>query len=235
MMGRVGEGERGGRKGRTSAFSPLALCLSLLCAGVLSLPAAASWSGGHVGLHPSVSVLRPGQSVSIVWSTLPDDADEFELLLVCESPIRQTIRLTDELDPSLGFYAWRVPNINCSRARIRIRAGIEGRGETTWALSPSFGIGWDPMGVPQSVTFREGEWWFSEKPGPPASSMAGGGPSSMSPLSHPPAGAEAPPNSSLALPPGTRVRGACCARRLESDLNARCRDFLKAPEVHLRI
>jgi hypothetical protein len=216
------------------SFRMAPLMFSILL-GMPCLPAAASWSGGTVSLRPSTGVVRPGETVSIVWNSFPEETDEFEILLCCESPVVQTFRLTDQLDPALGSYAWSVPNMPCDSARVRIRAGIEGRGETTWAISAPFRIAWEPTGPVQKVTFREGELWVSEDPAQPAPSMARGGPASMSPLSAPPAGAEAPPNAS-----GAWARGA---KELFLDKTAPipcrslgCHGFRPAPpEFRLRI
>jgi hypothetical protein len=175
--------------GRGVHIAPLMLCVLL---GALCLPAAASWSGGTVTLQPSTSVVRPGDSLSVVWSRLPEETEEFELLLCCESPAVQSFRLTDQLDPSLGIYTWHVPDVPCDSARLKIRAGIEGRGETTWAISAPFRIAWEPTGPVQKVTVREGELWMSEELGRPVSSVESNQPMSLDPISSPPAGAEAP-------------------------------------------
>jgi hypothetical protein len=174
----MGGSGRGVPERMNAARRPALLFLCLLSAIAVTLPASASWQVGAVSLQTPAGAVCPGEAVSIVWARLPEDADEFEILLRCESPIVQTLRLTVQLDPSLGSFAWRVPNVPCNSARVYIRAGIEGRGETTWAVSAPFRIAWKAEESAQQVFFKEGELWVNDSPqeGNPAALCAAGPP-----------------------------------------------------------
>ena len=111
------------------------------------------------------SPLRPGQAVRVHWTALPPGAEEFELLLRCESPVPITLRLTESQDPDLAYFLWRVPGISCDRARLLLRQGMEGR-EVLWAQSEPFRIEVSPSAATPKVAFLSGEYWVEDGPAP---------------------------------------------------------------------
>jgi hypothetical protein len=111
------------------------------------------------------SPLSPGQAVRITWTALPPEAEEFELLLQCESPVPITLRLTESQDPDLAYFLWRVPGISCDRARLLLRQGMEGR-EILWAQSVPFRIEGSPSATTPKVAFLSGEYWVEDGPAP---------------------------------------------------------------------
>ncbi len=135
----------------------------IFLAALLCLPMStfASRARALLNLGSDAPVLRPGQELTLSWSTLPEGAEEFELLLICESPMPINLRLTTCLDPRLRTYRWRVPNLPCDVARFRIRVGVEGE-ELTWAWSAPFRIAWQPRGPLAEVSLEGGEFWLSE-------------------------------------------------------------------------
>lgn len=131
---------------------------ALLC---LPLSAFASRARALLDLGSDAQVLRPGQDLTLSWNALPEGTEEFELLLVCESPVPIKLRLTKCLDPRLRTYRWRVPNLPCDVARLRIRAGVEGE-ELTWAWSAPFRIAWEARAPLPRVALEGGEFWLSD-------------------------------------------------------------------------
>lgn len=139
----------------------------------------AARAAGSVSVGSGQGTIHPGEEVALAWTALPEGADEFELLLVCRSPIAVKVRLTECLDPSQGTFRWRVPNLPCDAARILIRAGVRGQ-EITWAASSPFRIGWDTHEPFVEVTSRGGELWLSDS-SPKSRETCAWGPDSASP------------------------------------------------------
>ena len=149
---------------------------------LIFLTAALSWwphdvlaarAVGTVSVGSGHGAYLPGEEVTLSWSALPEGTDEFELLLVCRSPIPVKLRLTECLDPLQGTYLWRVPNLPCDAARLVIRTGLNGE-EITWAASPPFRIGWDAREPFVQVTSRGGELWLSKPEHRPRKTWAWG-------------------------------------------------------------
>jgi len=139
------------------------LVLALSLAGLVSWPSAiqASAAVDRVYLGSGQGVFRPGENVPLSWTSLPQEADEFELLLVCRSPIHVSLRLTECMDPLQGTFRWEVPNLPCDMAQILIRTGVDGE-EITWAASPPFRIAWEVKRPFVQVSSRGGELWLSD-------------------------------------------------------------------------
>lgn len=130
-----------------------------------------------VDISPGIATLRPGTEVTLSWGPLPAGTEEFELLLVSDSPASLTLRLTESMDPALQAFRWQVPNVPCTRARILVRTG-DGDDEREWAESRPFGIAWDGETPVAVVRERGGEFWLSEETSRvPPSSLSEGGPS----------------------------------------------------------
>jgi hypothetical protein len=99
-----------------------------------------------------------GGLTHVRWSTLPPGTEEFELLLSVDGGQSYRLRLTPQLDPALGVYAWHVPNLPAPSAKLRLRVGIGGR-EVECTPSEAFTI--VPIDTQPSalVEYRAGEWW----------------------------------------------------------------------------
>ncbi len=164
-------------RARPSARRAFVLASALRVAAVLAAPHAETPEvEARVDLSPALTTLRPGARVSLSWGQLPRETEEFELLLVSDSPARLKLRLTESMDPALGPFAWRVPNVPCTRARIVVRMGDEDE-EREWAESAPFRIAWDDGAPGAVVRTRGGELWLADGPSrAPGSSMWEGGP-----------------------------------------------------------
>lgn len=103
------------------------LGLSLLASGALL--ASTATAARLRGVPASV---RAGEQVVLEWDGLPESVHEVEFELRLEGG--RWFRIGPEMEASEGRYAWRVPDVDCERAQIRMRMGGE-RSET--ALPPS--------------------------------------------------------------------------------------------------
>jgi hypothetical protein len=131
-------------------------CLFALFAPVSAARLDAGW--GRVLTPASGHRLVAGGFTHVRWSALPPGTKEFELLLSVDGGHSYLLRLTPQLDPSLGVYAWRVPNLPAPLARLRLRVGIDGR-EVECPPSEPFTIvpiDTEPRAL---VEHRAGEWW----------------------------------------------------------------------------
>lgn len=105
--------------------------------------------------------MSAGDVVTVRWSGLPDDVEELEFLLQRDDG--DVVRLTEQLSPMGDSFQWIVPSLPSRRARLVLRAGIEGR-ELTLATSEPFAIRGAASGA--HLKFRNGEWWTIELPPP---------------------------------------------------------------------
>ncbi len=156
----AGVAERGAWLARAAGWVPALLCL---LAVVAPLPAAGAGPGGRIVVPAPGAVLTAGEAVEVRWTDLPPDTEEFELLLYLDDGA-PSLRLTEQLDPGLRRFLWRVPALPSSEARLAIRFN-RGRGEEGGPASGRFRIVARARTVPAAVTFRQGEWWAA----PPAS------------------------------------------------------------------
>lgn len=123
------------------------LAVALSCIASPMLPAEPRI---HLAPHRT---LHAGDVVTVAWSGLPDDVDEFEFLLRHDDG--DVVRLTEQLQPSGASFRWTVPDLPSLRATLLLRAGIDGR-ERTLACSEPFVI----RGTGGArLEFRNGEWW----------------------------------------------------------------------------
>jgi len=123
--------------------------------------------------------VRAGETVRVTWSALPPGAEEFELLLRCESPVSLTLRLTESEDPALPGLSWRVPALPCGRARLLLRFGEEGC-ETVWAQSEPFRITAGAPEATERIDLEGGELWIREGPIPAGHTLRAGIPTTVS-------------------------------------------------------
>jgi hypothetical protein len=137
------------------------LCKRLVLTGLLLAgPAhAAATDLGRVVIEEGRPSVRAGEVVTLRWTSLPPETEEFELLLSLDGGHRY-VRLTEMQEPELGSLEYRVPNLPTSDARLRLRVGIDGK-EVDLQPSAPFRILRDASGPLADITFRAGEWWTS--------------------------------------------------------------------------
>jgi hypothetical protein len=114
-----------------------------------------------VGVAPRRGPLEAGTVVEVLWSGVPENAEEVELLLSLDGGRRIAVRLTEQFSPSGRSYTWRVPNISARRASLVLRMGIEGR-EIEGPPSEPFEIVPDASRPGESVSLRDEELWLGE-------------------------------------------------------------------------
>jgi hypothetical protein len=128
---------------------------------VLAAPVRAAAGGlGRLVFEGERPRFRAGEVVRLRWTSLPPEAEEFELLLSLDGG-RHFIRLTEMQEPGLESLEWRVPNLPSGDARLRLRMGLKGE-EIDLELSAFFTILRDENAPVAGVTFRAGEWWTSQ-------------------------------------------------------------------------
>lgn len=144
-----------GRSGvrRAGAWSALVL-LPMLVAAASS--AAEKW--GEIRSPNPGQVLSAGQWADVRWTALPPGVEEFEILLSVDDGASFVLRLTPQLDPAMGAYRWRVPNLPSKRARLRLRVGIEHE-EIEGPLGRPFEIVAEPGKAAAAAQWRDGELW----------------------------------------------------------------------------
>ncbi len=130
----------------------LALALALL----LSPAALAGW--GEIVSPGADSVLVPGTTVEVVWTGVPPEVDELELLLCLDNEGGRTVRLTPQLDPRVGRATVLVPHLPSPSARLRMRVGVRGR-ELDGPVSAQLVIAPDPSARLATVRPHAGELW----------------------------------------------------------------------------
>lgn len=145
----------------------LAQAVVLAFAAVAAAGQASGWTAeyGTVLTPERGTRLTPGQAVSLRWTSLPPDVDEFEILLSLDGGRHFPVRLTPQLDPSLGVLDWTVPNLPTQWARLRLRWGHGGE-EHDGPEGPVFSIATIDGHPMQTTWFRDGEWWLTH-PGVP--------------------------------------------------------------------
>jgi hypothetical protein len=146
--------------------------------GLQTLLAGVSPAAPRVYVDAGPAALAAEQRVTIRWSGLPADARELELLLDLDGG-RARLRITDELDPRAGSYAWDVASVSARAARIVLRMNRGGR-EVEIAPSEPFAIV-NAAGPPRAaLSLRAGEMWLTDDdeegdcdPPEPAPALAG--------------------------------------------------------------
>ena len=103
------------------------MCSRFVVAGLLlAAPVrAAATDLGRVVIKGERPTFRAGEVVTLRWTSLPPETEEFELLLSLDGG-RQFIRLTEMQEPDLESLEWRVPNLPSSDAHLRLRVGLNG-------------------------------------------------------------------------------------------------------------
>jgi len=140
--------------GRSLCCVIVALLLTL----VAGRAAAAPENAGRILSPAPGSCVHSGDLVTIRWTPLTSDVDEFELLLMLDGAGNRPVRLTVQLDPSRSSYRWRVPSLPTVSARIQIRFN-RGEGEELGSTSGGFQIVASGTTALASLALRDGEWW----------------------------------------------------------------------------
>ncbi len=135
-----------------------ALATLMLAASMTFTPSLAISGDGIIIFPESGAVLRGGDLVTLRWNSLPDEIEEFEIILSIDGGERYSIRLTPQTEPSTESCCWQVPNIPADNARIRLRIGYDGR-EFECPESHPFHIIVRDHASQNIPHFREGEWW----------------------------------------------------------------------------
>jgi hypothetical protein len=131
--------------------------LAAMAFGALLVGASAASASPRVILDaPVPGALEAGDRATVRWDGVPGTTDELELLLEIGPGV--TLRLTDELDPDSGTFAWTVPNLSVDEARIVLRMDVEGR-EVEAGVSAPFGIRRAGAAAAAELQLRGGEVW----------------------------------------------------------------------------
>lgn len=127
--------------------------------------------------------LIPGQTLEVGWpeGSVPENAEEMELILSLDGGRTFPVRVTGEISPDAARFEWTVPSIPTDRARLALRVGDEdGESEAIRAVSDEFTIAPDSARPPEDLLALRGEWRTRDAlelpsgDGVPASSLAGG-------------------------------------------------------------
>jgi hypothetical protein len=102
--------------------------------------------------------VRAGERVTLHWQSLAGKAEELELVFSLDDGRTFDVRVSPELAGGECRYSWRVPNVGVQRARIRLRARINGV-ESCGPASAVFRMVPSPASTPGLWVYRAGEWW----------------------------------------------------------------------------
>lgn len=105
--------------------------LLLLLAGLAAASPAAAAPPLRLVYPAAGAELAAGSEAVLAWEALADlgDAEEWEAFLSLDGGRTYPLRLTPHLDLSIRRFAFRVPDLPTSRARLLIRYGNEGEEE----------------------------------------------------------------------------------------------------------
>ena len=118
--------------------------------------------------------LDAGRLVDVIWTGLPSDVPEFELLLRIGDDPRATVRLTRSLVDGPSVYRWRVPNLPARTARLVLRGDVDEL-EVELASSEPFQIDGSAIAPLEEISFKDGELWAASEPAPPLRDELTGG------------------------------------------------------------
>ncbi|MBI1799377.1 MAG: hypothetical protein HYR73_06785 [Candidatus Eisenbacteria bacterium] len=121
--------------------------------------------------------VRAGDSIVLEWTGMDPAVDELEIQLSLDGGRHFAVRVSPELDARAGRYVWRVPNLACADARLRLRFCREGR-EIEGESLAAFRIAARPMEAAELSQVSEGGWWNGVRdagPGAADESLASGG------------------------------------------------------------
>lgn len=120
--------------------------------------------------------LVPGSTVEIRWTASCEseaadgdrEEDESELVLSLDGGMTFPIRVSTELSPCASRFAWHVPALASSQARLGWRTGEGEREdeERIQIVSEPFAILPDPTSEAEALYPRGAEWWTPEPPAP---------------------------------------------------------------------
>jgi hypothetical protein len=98
--------------------------------------------------------VSPGERVLVRWRPIDPKVEEFELILSLDDGREWILRISPELEVEDSRHVWEVPNLAADKARVRIRARIDGR-ETWGPPSRAFRIAADSNRPPEPWLFWE--------------------------------------------------------------------------------
>lgn len=126
-----------------------------LLAGLLLL-AVPAWGASLLPSPAPGSSIVVGSTVTVPLVEVPD-ADEMELVLSLDGGASFPVRVTAEIAPGTRSVSWRVPNLPSPRARLALRAGVDGS-ESLRAIGDGFTIEPNFGARPEDTTRQGGEW-----------------------------------------------------------------------------
>jgi len=142
-----------------AALAPLLLAAGI---GFIARPAGAAATADPRLVPLSFASVRAGQVLTLRWSGGERAVEELELQLSLDGGRTFPVRVSPELDPRAGEFAWRVPNLATGEARLRLRFSRGGReisGDPTAAFrierAAALEVERDPV--------HEGMWWTGER------------------------------------------------------------------------
>ena len=141
--------------------------LSAILFAVCAAPILAQQNGPAILSPAAGESLAPGSVVEVRWGSLCAagmKADEAELVLSLDGGATFPIRVSHEISPCATSYLWRVPVLATGRARLGVRVGHEGFGDTERIalVGGEFRILSDLDGRVQQLYRRVAEWWTPE-------------------------------------------------------------------------
>ena len=135
--------------------------------------------------------LEAGQTVELRFSGIPEDSEEFELLLVGGAGQPFVLRLSESLPGDTRSLLWTVPNLALAEARLMVRFERDEL-EVEGQPSEPFSIEGSPSRALTRLELRQGELWIEPdgdggRPPLPASLPAAGLAHEAPSLERPPA------------------------------------------------
>jgi hypothetical protein len=127
------------------------------------LPVSAVASGGAFVSSPAGTRARPDELIPLSWTldrAEMDRRDEMELVLSLDDGVSFPVRVVARLDAADGGTRWRVPSLPTEHARLALRAGRDGEGDTEElvAVSDSFAIAASRFDAPEELFAVAEEW-----------------------------------------------------------------------------
>ena len=160
---------------------------------VLLLPFRAAHADPGVRLLSLPRDVGAGDVIEIHWDALAANANEMELVLSLDGGRHFDLHVSPQLEPRLGRFVWRVPNLSTDQARLALRIGIRDR-EQIWVASSTFRIVGNASMPRGRVALREGGGlWDAPDAGAPPGGIAAGGPGSSYSVACAYGSAESPP------------------------------------------
>jgi hypothetical protein len=134
------------------------LLVACIVAGTsLAAPRARAADVPRLVAYP-VGTVAAGSILELRWSRPADGVEEVEVLLSVDGGHTYPIRVTPSLGSGEVAWRWRLPDVPCAEARLRVRALVGGL-ETPGPPTPPFRITASADASPGSDFLVEGFWW----------------------------------------------------------------------------